>query len=145
MMLSMLSETSSGSTVGKMSHFPLVSLKIKMLKPKRMEKQEGRLLSSPQAWVWTWKGLFHTWKEPRFSASSSYRGEEMCTVYFKAKISTPCLTWNGTCIISRTNLTCDISKAKVGGRPPWEHQAGKEALAPLGVEAGSHSDLGGVQ
>lgn len=58
----------------------------------------------------------------------------MCTAYFKAKMSTPCLTQNGTCIISGTNLTCDISKGKVGGRLPWARQVGKEALAPLGVE-----------
>lgn len=90
MMLFMLSETSSGSTVGKMSHFPLVSLKIKMLKARGMEKEEGQLLSSPQAWVWTWKGLFHTWKEPCFSGFIKLQGRG--NVYFKAKMSTPCLT-----------------------------------------------------
>lgn len=68
----------------------------------------------------------------------------MCTAFFKAKMSTPCLTQNGTCIISGTNPTCDISRGKVGGCPPWERQVGKEALAPR-VWKRSHSDLGGVQ
>ena len=145
MMLFMLWETNSGSTGGKMSHFPLVSLKIKMLKAKGMEKEEGHSLPTHRLGYGLGKVCFTPGKSHVSLASLSYRGEEMCTVYLKAKMSTPCLTWNGTCIISGTTLTCDISKGKVGGHRPWEHQVGKEALAPLGVETWSHSDLGGMQ
>ena len=64
----------------------------------------------------------------------------MWIVYFKTKLSTYCLTRVGACVISGAHLTYPVSKRNVGA-PGW-----KGSTCPLsGVDAGSHSDLGGVQ
>ena len=57
-----------------MSHFPLVSLKIKMLKAKGMEKEEGHSFPIHRLGYGLGKGLFHTWKEPCFSGFIKLQG-----------------------------------------------------------------------